>query len=366
MSKILIALSFSLLLVGLASGGAVAQIAGDANGDSVVNVADVVYEINYLFADGPLPIFYECGDPNVDCKIDVADVVYLINYLFIGGPDPQILDCLWSEPVNLGLPINSPRWDQMFRMTPDGRMAVWASNRIGTHGNDDIWYSFWDSISGSWSEPQNCGLNINSPIEDLFPSLSPYGKKLYCLLYGRPGGYGDWDVWVSTWDSLNNEWGMPENLGPPINTFYSQGSPFISPDGSKLYFSSSGIWVSNWNGTGWDYPVSLGPNVNVTSTEEGPTITGDNKTLYFIRWGGPSHIYICVSYWTGTEWGPAVKLAPQINDSIGVMDPYITPNGSKLYFTSGRPGGLGICDIWVSERMPIPPRNSKDSSPDYR
>jgi hypothetical protein len=360
MRKILLICGFLCLVLGLTFSTTTAQIAGDANGDSVVDVTDVVYEINYLFIDGPLPVFYECGDPNVDCKIDVSDVVYLINYLFIRGPEPQIIDCLWSEPVNLGLPINSPRWDEMFRMSPDGRMAVWASNREGTHGNDDIWYSFWDNVSGSWTEPQNCGLNINSPIDDLYPSLSPDGRKLYCLLFGRPGGCGwDWEIWVSTWDSINAEWGVIENLGPPINTFYSQGSPFISPDGSKLYFSSNGIWVSEWNGTGWDEPVSLGPNINVTETEEDPTVTADYQTIYFTRWG---HVpYICVSHWRGTEWGPTVKLAPQINDSIGVTAPYISPDGSKLYFTSGRPGGLGICDIWVSERLPIPGRKNKDS-----
>ncbi len=70
------------------SGEATAQIAGDANGDGVVNVADVVYEINFLFAGGPEPNVYEAGDANGDEEINVADIVYLINYLFIGGPMP--------------------------------------------------------------------------------------------------------------------------------------------------------------------------------------------------------------------------------------------------------------------------------------
>ena len=89
MSKMVLGFALFCLVGCLASGGAVAQIAGDANGDSVVNVVDVIFEINYLFIDGPPPVFYECGYPNIDCKIDVADVVYLISYLFIGGP-PRI------------------------------------------------------------------------------------------------------------------------------------------------------------------------------------------------------------------------------------------------------------------------------------
>jgi hypothetical protein len=58
----------------------------DVNGDGVVNVADVFYLINYLFAAGPYPP----GIANVsgDSAVNIADVFYLINYLFAGGPPP--------------------------------------------------------------------------------------------------------------------------------------------------------------------------------------------------------------------------------------------------------------------------------------
>ena len=60
---------------------------GDANGDGTVNVADVFYLINHLFAAGPGPI----GKADVDASgtVTVADVFYLINHLFAGGPPPQ-------------------------------------------------------------------------------------------------------------------------------------------------------------------------------------------------------------------------------------------------------------------------------------
>jgi hypothetical protein len=62
---------------------------GDANNDQVINSADVVYLINYLFINGPEPKpFLWIGDVNWDGNVNVADVVYLINYLFIGGPPP--------------------------------------------------------------------------------------------------------------------------------------------------------------------------------------------------------------------------------------------------------------------------------------
>ena len=61
---------------------------GDANGDGVIDIADVVHLINYLFIDGPAPNPLETGNANCDEVVDIADIVYLINYLFIDGPPP--------------------------------------------------------------------------------------------------------------------------------------------------------------------------------------------------------------------------------------------------------------------------------------
>lgn len=61
---------------------------GDANASGIIDAADVVYLINYLYIHGPEPIPLEAGDVNCDGKIDAADVVYLINYLYINGPPP--------------------------------------------------------------------------------------------------------------------------------------------------------------------------------------------------------------------------------------------------------------------------------------
>ncbi len=66
-----------------------AFIRGDANGDKVIDVGDVVYLINYLYRGGPAPNPLASGDTNSDGTVDVGDVVYLINYLFKGGPAPS-------------------------------------------------------------------------------------------------------------------------------------------------------------------------------------------------------------------------------------------------------------------------------------
>lgn len=59
---------------------------GDANGDATVNVLDIFYLLNHVFAGGPLPV--ATCDPDADGQVQVADIIYLINFLFAGGPPP--------------------------------------------------------------------------------------------------------------------------------------------------------------------------------------------------------------------------------------------------------------------------------------
>ncbi|HKC24099.1 MAG TPA: dockerin type I domain-containing protein [Thermoanaerobaculia bacterium] len=62
-------------------------LAGDFDNSAGIDVADVFYLINHLFAGGPT-FAQGSGDVNGDGLVDVADVFYLINYLFAGGPGP--------------------------------------------------------------------------------------------------------------------------------------------------------------------------------------------------------------------------------------------------------------------------------------
>jgi hypothetical protein len=62
---------------------------GDANGDGTITLSDVVFLINYLYKNGPVPDPPAAGDANSDGQTELGDVVYLLNYLFKGGPPPQ-------------------------------------------------------------------------------------------------------------------------------------------------------------------------------------------------------------------------------------------------------------------------------------
>jgi hypothetical protein len=61
---------------------------GDGNGDGVVDPADIVYMINYLFRGDSPPDPMWAGDANCDGVVEPGDVVYLVNYLFRNGYPP--------------------------------------------------------------------------------------------------------------------------------------------------------------------------------------------------------------------------------------------------------------------------------------
>jgi hypothetical protein len=91
-------------------------IVGDANGDGVVNVADVIFLINFIFRNGPAPDPMESGDANGDGTVNIADAVYLIAYIFFGGPPPvqpssSNIDNGHSSILKANLPVLTTSFD---------------------------------------------------------------------------------------------------------------------------------------------------------------------------------------------------------------------------------------------------------------
>lgn len=70
---------------------------GDVTGDCFVDIDDVVFLIEYIFASGDAPEPLQLGNVNCseDIPVDIDDVVYLINYIFGGGPPPGFCPELW-------------------------------------------------------------------------------------------------------------------------------------------------------------------------------------------------------------------------------------------------------------------------------
>jgi len=82
---------------------------GFINGDHKVDLADVIYSLRYLFADGPPPGCMKAADTNDDGKVDIGDTILLLGYLFrhSNPPDPPFEAC-GSDPTPDDLTCDHP------------------------------------------------------------------------------------------------------------------------------------------------------------------------------------------------------------------------------------------------------------------
>jgi outer membrane protein OmpA-like peptidoglycan-associated protein/tetratricopeptide (TPR) repeat protein len=112
----------------------------------------------------------------------------------------------------------------------------------------DIYISYLKN--GHWTKMVPLNRKINTDYAETHACISYNGKMLY-FTSDRPGGEGALDIWVSETNE-EGDWGEPRNLGPKINTHYSEETPFLADLGKKLYFSSQGHATMG----GFDYFVA--------------------------------------------------------------------------------------------------------------
>lgn len=159
----------------------------------------------------------------------------------LGGPDIWVsewVDDDWSEPVNLGAPINSPFADHcLYFAGPDWGVAFWTSTRPGGFGGNDIWTA--ERVDGVWQPAVNLGPNVNSASTEHHSLPSPDGRSLYVTSL-RPDGFGREDIYVTT-RGPNGVWGPLVNLGSAVNSEGNDRCPAFSPDNSTFYFDSDRI-----------------------------------------------------------------------------------------------------------------------------
>lgn len=84
------AVAVGVLLTLMMSAGALADdyICGDADANTLVDMADAQYLMNYIFAGGPAPLPVRAADANGTGTVNIADVVTLVGYDVNGTPEP--------------------------------------------------------------------------------------------------------------------------------------------------------------------------------------------------------------------------------------------------------------------------------------
>lgn len=148
----------------------------------------------------------------------------------------------WSKPENLGPSVNTHYYESQPSLSADGRQLYFISDRPGGLGKRDLWRSTRadpsDRANGDWSNPVNVGAPINTAFDEASPFLHANGQVLFFASEGHLG-MGGYDLFMSrlTPDSTNHRWGEPGNLGYPINTSEDQASLFVAANGNRAYYS---------------------------------------------------------------------------------------------------------------------------------
>lgn len=140
----------------------------------------------------------------------------------------------WTEPMNMGRPINSSAWDSQPSLSADGRTLYFVSNRKGGLGLRDIWITY-RKANNKWSSPKNLGPEINTEEDDISPFIHVNNETLYFSTNSRPG-FGGFDIYSS--DKIDDgSWQEPVNFGYPVNTMNDEVAMFITSDGASGYYS---------------------------------------------------------------------------------------------------------------------------------
>ena len=146
----------------------------------------------------------------------------------------------WSNPVNLGPPINSKHWETQPSFSSDGKTLYFVRgmtyNRERRNPNNQDIYFSTILDDGTWSKPKKISSNINTPYREESVQIHPDGKTLYFASNGHPG-MGGLDIYMSRMQE-DESWSNPVNLGYPLNSFMDENSILISPNGDLGYFSS--------------------------------------------------------------------------------------------------------------------------------
>ena len=293
-------------------------------------------------------------------------LIVLLAFLASAGGNAKA-DFTFGTPINLGPIVNSPSVDWMPSLSADGLTLYFGSRRGGGFGAEDIYVTTRETTGDPWGEPSNLGPPVNTSSWEQGPSISADGLSLF-FSSDRPGGVGTESIWVTTRETKEDPWGTPVNLGSKVNSSARDWAPSISADGLELFFGSNrsggygglDLWVTTRETIHdeWGSPVNLGGTVNSAHNTHGMSISHDGLLLFFSsnRPGG----YGGFDFWVTRRktihdpWGAPVNLGLPINSSeVYDQTPNISADGSTLHFTTERVGDAGQGDIYQSPVIPI-------------
>lgn len=243
----------------------------------------------------------------------------------------------WHDPVPLEGPINTAGAEDSPFITPDGKtFYFWfkgdATKTVHEEVEDPTSGIYWSKkVNGEWQEPEKLHLQYYDQLS-LDGAHTVRDDKLWfvSIREGNLGGVTEMEFWIATF--IDGRWTNWQNAGERLNREIRIGEMHITADGNELYFDSmmaggkgqKDIYVTRKVGGEWQDPEPI--NIVNTEMNEGwPYISEDGTELWFTRATPGPEIFRSLK--VNGEWQEPEKI-------IGPMagEPTLDDEGN-IYFT---------------------------------
>ncbi len=192
---------------------------------------------------------------------------------------------MWENVTNELGRLNSDGFDAINYVSPDTLFAVMTLNNTATDARKTTKGSDLCEIKknnkGTWNTPKIIkNKSINTSYFEGSATLTADGNTMY-FVSDRKGDKSSTDIYMV--ERSGKGWGTAKPLPMTINTTGRETTPYITPDGRYLFFSSNGhtgmggldIYVVENKGSEWGTPVNLGPGIN--------TVNNDTHFVYSVE-----------------------------------------------------------------------------------
>lgn len=188
----------------------------------------------------------------------------------------------WENISNDLGKINSDGFDALNHMSSDGNFGIITLNNTATdvkkttRGSDICEIKM--NNKGTWNTPRAIkNKTINTSYFEGSATITADGNTMY-FATDRRGEKSSQDIYMV--EKVGKKWGEAQPLPMNVNTIGYETTPFITPDGKYLFFSSDGhvglggrdIYVTENLGDSWSDPINLGAGIN--------TVTDDTHFVY--------------------------------------------------------------------------------------
>jgi len=159
---------------------------------------------------------------------------------------------IWSQPKNLGIVARFPEIKGAggFSITRNGTF-YFNGDTGGKEQIKDNRIFRVKLVNGEYTKLELLPNSINlTPYNNLFPCISP-NESYLIFSSDRKGNLGGGDLYISFHDIDTDTWTEPINMGEQINTDKDERLPGLSPDGKYLFFTR----LTRANGQDFDHDI---------------------------------------------------------------------------------------------------------------